>query len=260
VGKVTAQLKTDKYSGPVEKSIAVSTNDPSNARVTLKLRAHVVGSATILPAPTVIFPTPSTGDYSGRLLVRKDPSESGELNLTDVRATAPWLVVKPRKIEQAEPPDGDFPAAVPGDWVLDLNVTEDAPLGRSGVQVAFATGLEREPELTAYVRLDVSRAMVVKPESLGMRVAPGAAEAQGVIQVRVRPGLGKQQLETTIVPGPFEVKVERAAERRFEVTVAWKGAGADTPRTGELALSIGGESVKVPLAVRDRRVPAAPAR
>src|SRR5262245_42033764 len=46
-GKVTAQLHTESYRGPVEKEIVVTSDDPENRTMALRLKATIVGSVEI---------------------------------------------------------------------------------------------------------------------------------------------------------------------------------------------------------------------
>jgi len=41
IGQIEARIKTDSFSGPIEKRILVTTNDPRNANVTLSIKAIV---------------------------------------------------------------------------------------------------------------------------------------------------------------------------------------------------------------------------
>ena len=53
-GKILATLNTKKYRGRLNKSIVVSTNDPSQEKVTLYMRCSVLG-VKVLPVARVYF-------------------------------------------------------------------------------------------------------------------------------------------------------------------------------------------------------------
>lgn len=257
VGKVTAQLKTEHYRGPVEKTITVTSSDPQNPSLTLHLKANVVGSVEILPAAFMQFPTPVTWAFSGRLVVRKEGSETGELKITDLTTTAPWLIAKAHKLEQPEPPkDGEIPTQA-GDWIVDVSVSDAAPVGPSGQQVTFKTGLGREPQVVVSVSVVLQEALEVVPKSVLLRVGPGAHEAQGIFSVMVRPGLVGETVKATVSPDAFGVTLAREDEHRYTGTVRWMGKGENPERSANVVLSVGGETVSVPVRVVDRRVPPA---
>jgi hypothetical protein len=48
-GKVTATVKTEKFNGPIEKSVTVTTSDPANPTVVLKVKAKVVEGKDAAP-------------------------------------------------------------------------------------------------------------------------------------------------------------------------------------------------------------------
>ncbi len=48
-GKVSAQVKTDNFGGPIAKSIAVFTNDPDNPKLQLVVKAHVKPYVAVVP-------------------------------------------------------------------------------------------------------------------------------------------------------------------------------------------------------------------
>ena len=54
-GKVTASIRTDGYSGPISKPIAVRTNDPARPALTLTLRATVVASVNFYPGRNLVL-------------------------------------------------------------------------------------------------------------------------------------------------------------------------------------------------------------
>ena len=49
VGKVKAVVKTDAFSGPINKTIAVFTNDPDNPKLKLAVKADVRPYIKVLP-------------------------------------------------------------------------------------------------------------------------------------------------------------------------------------------------------------------
>ncbi len=163
-GKVTAQLATENYRGAVDKAITVTSNDPKNGTTVLHLKATIVGSVEVLPRMFLGFPSYPLWDFSAKLLVRKVKSETGELKITDLTSTAPWLTTRSRKVEKPEPEADGLPALVPGDWVIDIEVSETAPPGQSSQQsVKFKTGLTREPVITIPVAVALQQAMQAVP-------------------------------------------------------------------------------------------------
>ncbi len=254
VGKVTAAVKTENYRGQVEKSITVTTDDPTKSTVQLRIKANVVGSVVVLPRAGLAFPAGMNWDYSGRLLVRKDETEKGELKISDVTTSAPWLIAKARKAEDNEPAAEGAPAAQPGDWILDVSVAEDAPKSQAGHTVKFKSGLPREPEVTIPVSVVLQNAIRVTPTPLYIPPPTDPAkEATGQLTALLRPGLGKETLKASASPEAFSVKVEPDGTRKFKPTVMWKLNGADTPKDGNVVFRVGDESLTVLVHVADAK-------
>jgi hypothetical protein len=254
VGRLTVQLETARLHGQTRRTITLATNDPLHPTVDLRLAANVVGSVELLPVAQLLLPTPSTWEYAGRLLVRKEPSETGTLGISSVETSAPWLVARARAVERPEPATGGLPvSAVLGDWILELSVPGDAPRDASEQRVTFRTGLPREPIVEVPVRIAPPRDFLVHPASLRMRIPAGGRRTTGQISVTVRPDVVEHELEATVAPGPFSVTVRRTGERRFVASVAWEAPEAgEGQRETEVTFEIAGHAIKVPVRVVER--------
>lgn len=248
-GKVTAQLKTENFRGAVEKIITVTSNDPTNENMTLRLKANVVGSAQILPRPGLALPGGQDWEYTGKLIIRKDETEKGELALTDLTTSAPWLVAKARKVEQVEVAAAGMPEAQPGDYVIDISVADDAPKTAGGFQITFKTGLPREPVLTVPVSVVLESAMRVYPSPLYFQATKDGTPAEVTTTAWLRPGLGKDKLTAQASPEAFHVELQPAGPRKYKVVVTWRPVGDNPPTEGNMVLRVGDESQTVLLRV-----------
>ena len=252
-GKVTAHVKTESFRGPIEKTISVTSNDVTNPMVTLHVKANVVGSVEILPMAYLALPRSPTMDYTGKLLIRKDRTESGKLKLTDVTSTAPWLTTKTREIKTSEPESPGFPiAAQPGDWIIDVSVADDAPLQDGGQQIRFQTGLPREPQVSIPLSISFSQAMQVDRMNMVMIVPAGSTQANGSFHVALRPDLGKEVVTAKAVPDLFSVSLEPEGGRRYKANVTWHGGEDPAGRHGNVVLTAGKESVTVTVGVMEK--------
>jgi hypothetical protein len=152
VGYIRARLDTTELLGPVTKGIVVDTNDPDRPKLVLTLKANVVGSVTLLPQPHVFMVKRAGQPYMGRLLIRKEPSERGELAVSDVTPSVDWLKASVERLAEPRPRGGGLPAGRTGDWVLELRFPGDEPVfGRRRAQVRFRTGLTRQPVVVVEV-------------------------------------------------------------------------------------------------------------
>jgi hypothetical protein len=252
VGKVTAQVHTESYRGPVEKEIIVKSDDPTNGVMALHVKANIVGSIQIFPRAYLVLPSPPNNDYDTKILVRKEKSEKGELNITDAVATVPWLAVKTRKVEKAEPAIGELPAAEPGDFIVELSVSDESAIVQSGQQVRFKTGLTREPQTAVPVSIAYQQAIIASPPTLVLMALDNAKETSGAFEVTVRSNLASQPVTTAVTPQAFSVKLEPDGPRRYKANVEWKWEGENPERLGFVTVTVAGESVRVPVRVRDK--------
>jgi len=258
VGKVTASVHTDSYRGPVEKEITVTSDDPTNVVMALRIKANIVGSIEIFPQTYLAIPTPPNNEYATRILVRKEKSETGELKITDPTATVPWLIVKPRKVEKAEPPSGNLPAAEPGDYIVDITVSDESQIIQSGQQIRFKTGLTRETQTALPISIVYQQAITASPQTLVLFALDGAKETAGSFDVTVRNNLADTPVKTEVTPQSFSVKLEPTGPRRYKANVSWKWVGENPERLGWVTLLVAGESVRVPVRVRDKPFAKAP--
>jgi hypothetical protein len=257
VGKVTAAVHTESYRGPVEKEITVTSDDPTHPLMSLHIKLNIVGSIDILPRAYMSMPVPPNMDYTARIVVRKEKSEKGELNITEANATAPWIAVKTRKVDKPEPPTAELPAAQPGDYIVEATVTDESQIVQSGQQIRFKTGLTREPQTAIPLSIAVQQAVSAVPATLVL-VTNGAKEVSGTINVAVRQSLAKQPVTTAVTPQAFSVKLDPDGDRRYKATVTWKSDGNESSKLGWVTFNVTGESVRVPVRVRDTPVPLKP--
>ncbi len=278
-GKVSAVLDTGSLSGPQERLIVLTTSDPAGPSRILRLKVNVAGSIEVLPRSYLSFPNYPSWGFEAKLLIRATGSDRAALKLAEPATSVPWLIARARKVEKAEPLPEGLPAAAPGDWILDVSVTDAAPVGQSRQEVRLRTGLATQPELTLPVGVAIQKALQADPPSLVLNVPPGSREAMALFTVIVRPGAaldpakpagaatgGDQGGKGAAGPGadtavrsagtvqafaspePFSVTLEPAGERRYRAVVGWKGADAKAARAGSVVLTLGGRRSPSPSA------------
>lgn len=245
-GKVTAIVRTETFRGPIEKGLTLTTDDPAAPTTQLRIKANVVGSVAVLPRPSLQFPVAKTWEYSSRLLLRKDPTETGELAVTDVTTSVPWLVASAHTVGAKEAKDGELPDPEPGDMILEVSVAENAPRTQGSQSVTFRSGLPREPEVTIPVSVVLEVPFRVTPSPLVLRpAAEGTKERTGVLSATLRPGLAKEKLTAVASPDPFSVKLEPIGNREYRALVTWKPSSPDAAREGNVIFRLGEESLTV---------------
>lgn len=260
-GKVTATVKTENYRGPVEKSITVTTNDAKQPTFQLRIKATITGSVVLLPGHGLSFPSGANWNYSGRLLIRKDETETGGLKISDVTSSAPWLRASARRVEEVEPAAQGLPEARPGDYILDVSVDGAPPKGQPSQRVKFKTSLTREPEVTVPVSVVVPAGLTVVPSTITLAQPKPGEEATGALTATIRPGLEKEKLEAVASPDAFQVKLEPVGPRRYKAIVSWNPNAEAAATQGTIIFRLGKEeSVTVLVRVGQAHASAAATR
>jgi hypothetical protein len=242
-------VHTDNLQGIASKGVTVYTNDPTTPQVFLSVKLEVVGSIKLLPMDALqlhVRPGESTG---GRLLVRKDPTETGELKVGDLKSSAPWLSLTATRLTEATPHGNDgLPPGSPGDWVLEARVKDDAPplAGRRHETITFSTALPRQPTATLPVILDLKPPVNLPVERLSLK--PGTTgPAEGSTFISVRADLDPTALKIETRPAGLEAQAEPSSSPRIlTLHVKWKGG----PLVGGVVtMTVGEEKVRLPVEV-----------
>jgi hypothetical protein len=219
--------------------------------------AKIVGSVDILPFSAVQIGRRNRGIKTPALLiVRKDPSESGELSIDGLVASASWIKVSSRKVTEAEPAVEGLPNALPGDIVLSV-LAKGAPIGTSIESLSFQTGLTREPKVTIPVTVTVPPLITLNPSDLILNPAPDAgAVARGEVIAALREDLDPKTVSVSSDSKAFAVRLAPPGESAFRIIVDWNGK--EPPTAATIHVRVGSETVNLPVHVNLARVAAAP--
>lgn len=244
-GYVTAKLITDKLRGSVGRGITVYTDDPNVSRTLLTVRATIRTSVIVLPHETVMFGNdlPATRSRS-RVIVRKDPMESGDVRISGLETSVPWLKATATRLEEPRPAGGGLPAAVPGDWLIQLAVDAPEEYGQSQQSLRFRTGLERQPEVRLPVIVRLRPPVHVNPMKLELPPATDGEPSTATLLVAVRRGLDAELLEFEAMPPTLGVELEPTGGRYFKAHVSW--SEGDLP-DGAIVFKVGSEHYRVPV-------------
>ena len=238
MGKVTANLDTKKLVGFVGKGISIYTNDRSQPNTRVSVRANVLGSVQMLPGYETLLSNRMPETFVGSFLVRKEKTESGELNLQSFSPSVDWLAVTATQLTEKRPPMGDgLPTGFPGDWLLHVRFNDDAPYGRSKQTVRFGTSLPREPIVELDVMVDLQPPVSLNAEAITL--APG--ETKMVLASLRKDLVGSELLASGT--GGLQVRLEKGIGRFYKVHLSWS-TNVD-PSGGELTLRVGREKLSV---------------
>ena len=248
MGYLRASLHTDKLSGSVGRGITVETNDPENPKVFLTVRATVVGSVILLPHASMSIIDAASPNQRRMLLVRQEPTETGQLAITDLRASVPWLGVEATRLDNPRPAANGLPAAKAGDWLLEVSLTGTFDYGRHQETVTFKTGLPRQPEISVPVQASARPPVHLSVNQLKMPVPAGDAPATATVVVAVRRGLDPETLVARAEPDALQVELEPNGDRFFKAHVTWSGEDFSG---GAVEFEVSGRKMRLPVVPAD---------
>jgi len=246
VGYLTTTLRTEKLKGQVGKGISVYSNDPETPHLRLTVRATVLGSVLVLPREYMSVGGRMMRAGNSMVLVRQDPTESGELKISDLKTSAPWLTAEAQKLEQKRPPSDGLPIGQPGDYLLEVKVGERPEISKSRIraEVSFKTGLKRQPVVSIPVTVDLRPPVNLSTERLLLTPPAEGQIAEETVLVTVRPGLDPNRLEAKADPGSLKVELKPAGPRRFKAHVYWDGGALER---GTITFKVGAERHTLPV-------------
>ena len=243
MGHIKATLHTDKLHGNVARGITVQTDDRFNAVLRLTIRASIVSSVVVYSGESLTFSNLSPRQNRTRLLVRRDPTESGELKVGDVKPSAEWFTVEATRLQEPRPAGDGLPAGQPGDWLLEGKLVGNPPYGVTRARLSFATGLPRQPRLELPVLGNLRPPVQLTAEPVELRASEGQP-AEATVLFSIRQGLEPEGLQVESEPEKLEVQVEKTGRRFYKALVRWNGGQFPG---GALVFRHGDERYRVPV-------------
>ena len=252
VGTIEAKLDTKKLRGSVGRGITVYTDDPNQPKIFLTVRATVLGGVVVLPQEILSIAGIGPGRGRGRnlstVLVRRDASETGQLEMGDATASVPWLKVKVERVEEPRPGADGLPPAVVGDWLVGVTLDPSTPYGRFSESLTVKTGLKRQPELTIPVLVMRSSPIRLSAERVAFPLESDPSEQPQTVLLTVRRDLDPTQLTVETDSDSLTVELEPSGRRGYKVHVRWQGA--DRPH-GAITFRLGEETYELPVVEPD---------
>jgi hypothetical protein len=223
-------MDTSNLEGSVSKLVTVTSNDSGNPKIELTLRADVLTSVSVLPQDNIYMRSRGGQPWEGRALIRKDSTETGRLEVSDIRTSADWMVVKATLLDTPTPRRPGVPVGVPGDYLLEIRFRDGTPVfGKRRETLTFATGLPREPRATLVVFADIQAPVNLSTERLTLsRRTDG--RAAGTLVISVRKGLDPSRLVTEADPPGLDVRLEPTGKRMFRVQIVSQSIAAGKGR------------------------------
>jgi hypothetical protein len=159
VGRVRAVVDTQNFRGPIAKAVKVFTSDPDNARIDLVVKADVRAQIETRPG------------YVRMVVVQGEPVEPSRqwlwasdevaIDVEAVSSPFPFLDVTYR-LAGADERRGE---GAERQWLIDLTLADDAPVGPMADHVVVLTNHPNQPEVRIPVSGFVRPVLSVKPRT-----------------------------------------------------------------------------------------------
>jgi len=235
-------MDTSELSGPIAKGISITTNDPHTPVLRVVVRARVLGSVELLPGNKAMLSNRVPQMSAQAFLIRKDPTETGELSVGSMNASVPWIELQAERVDERRPAADGLPTALPGDWILRASLGNNIPTGRTQETIHFETGLQREPEITIRVATDLHPPVTLNSPEVTM-----VSGRPLVVLASLRQDLEYPQPIELTAPEGLTARIEPARRRFFKIVLEWSGEPTGAPV--ELRMDVAGETQTLPVTV-----------
>lgn len=230
-GTVDAVVDTEDFKGPIAKAVTVYTDDPLNAKLELVIKADV---------RTQIESTPG---YARFIVVQGEPSEgsrqwlwaseSPALEVRSVESPLPFLKASFRRAGDSEATS----RGGEGQWIVDLSLTRDAPVGPFADHVVVRTDHPGQQSVKIPISGFVRPVVAVRPRVADFGRLELTQPFSAVLEVE---NLGSAEVAvlgvSTDLEGAAAVVEEIEAGKRYRVEVTLPADMAKGEFRGTLAI------------------------
>ena len=163
-GKVTANVDTANFAGPISKSVTLETNDPNTPTAQLTISAIVKPYVEAYPAGFVRFNLLQGENETQTVTLYSE--EDAPLEIVKIESPQPWIKITPRKSEGADLV-ANLGRAGQTQYKLDINVGgTDAKVGPLAEKIRIVTNSKHQPEYLLSVSGIVRPTFRVEPSAV----------------------------------------------------------------------------------------------
>lgn len=237
-GKVEATVKTEAFSGPINKSVTIQSNDPDTPTAQVAIRAVVKPYVEAYPAGFVRFNI-LQGETDQRSVVLYS-EEDTPFEIDAIEVPGEWVKVDYSKVPAAE----RAPVGKDGQNQYKLDVTvggPTAPVGPLMDKIKIHTNSTHQPEYQLSMSGVVRPAFNVSPTVLNFgEIDPAVHETVRIITVSTNSNESPNSFKVNKVestnPKLFTAKAKSTAPGQYEVEVRLSKDAAAGAVNGDLRI------------------------
>ena len=218
-GKITAEVDTTGFSGPVSKAVLVFSNDPATPQVNLVIKADVRAFIEVLPRPLVIFRNVLQGEAASEKLVLLS-ADGSDFKVEGAEASGGPYQLTYKEMGEKE----RVPERKGSQWELNVTVPANAPEGMLNHKIVVKTDAPKAREVTINVTGAVRPVVQVIPAQVNFGTVGGdALVGQNFLVVNNRQGAELQLSDVKVDNPNFSTEViPLQAGQRYQVAVSMK--------------------------------------
>jgi formylmethanofuran:tetrahydromethanopterin formyltransferase len=148
-GRIEAELRSAGFRGAQVKTIQVTSNDPDNPNLTLRLTTNIRVAIEVRPSEQIPVALKSDGPTVQEVEIVSNTDEP--LEISDVRVNVPFATAEAQKIDAKR-------------TKVTITINQDAPPGRQTILATARTNSSAQPQVN--IALNYEKGIVVTPTTV----------------------------------------------------------------------------------------------
>ena len=158
-GKIVATVDTKNFSGPITKTVSVTSNDPETPQIALMIKAIVKPYVEVIPQEFVRFSAIKGDSATADVIL---VSAEKDFQPTPGDSTQPYVKAQVAPAEEKEKIAGKTGSQ----YKVHITLEPGAPIGVLNAPVKIKTGVAKQPELELHVSGIVRDRLSVTPATI----------------------------------------------------------------------------------------------
>lgn len=220
-GKISAEVDTTAFTGPISKAVLVYSNDPTNPQLNLVIKAEVRAFIDVLPRPLIRLNVLQGEPATERVVLLA--ADGSDFKVTGIDTAGGPYQTSFRELPEKE----RVPDRKGSQWEVTVTVPANAPEGLLNQKLIAKTTVPKSPEVALNVSGVVRPIVQVIPGEVNFGTVPGDAPVgRNLILINNRQGTQLELTKVEVDNSNFTTEViPLQAGQRFQIAVSLQ-AGA----------------------------------